>query len=58
MKDEAMELYYEQLFPSNLICEWLAYGQASVLRHREFNFTLEVDGKEQYQRHISLGNSE
>lgn len=58
MNEEQMEIYYKQLFPSNLICEWLAYGSASVLKHREFNFTLEINGDEVYERYISFGNAE
>ena len=53
-----MEMYYRHLFPSNLICEWLAYGQTNTLQHREFNFTLDINGAEVYERYISFANSE
>jgi DNA primase catalytic subunit len=56
-KEYEMNIYYKHLFPANLICDWLSHSQPNTLRHREFNFTLDINGTEVYERYISFNDS-
>ena len=55
--EELLRMYYDRIFPANLMCRWLSYGSqheenagARLLPHREFSFTT---GDDVYIRYLS-----
>ena len=57
---ELLRMYYDRIFPANLMCRWLGYGSqheenasAKLLPHREFSFTT---GDDVYIRYLSYDN--
>ncbi|KAL7559722.1 hypothetical protein ACA910_003307 [Epithemia clementina (nom. ined.)] len=57
---QLLKMYYSRLFPFSLMHSWMSYGgkDSSVFSHREFSFTLDVNGEEIYLRYHSFSSAE
>lgn len=55
---ELLKMYYDRLFPYDMLYEWLSYGnQHTVFSHREFSFTIApTPAEEIYIRYQSFSN--
>jgi len=53
--DRYLADYYQQLYPANLICQWLSYGKKpqDYLGFREFAFIFENDRHSRYNTFLN-----
>ena len=52
---DLLKIYYNRLFPFDLVHQWFSYGQQKVFSHREFSFTIKsAAGDEIYIRYQSF----
>ncbi len=47
-KLENLDLYYQYLYPYEVLVEWLTYNGTQPLNHRELSFQYEGDAVQRY----------